>query len=352
MKNTEWIRDLLRKSWPYQKAAYLGSMSGLFFLWLIDELDWDFLDTQFLVTALIVGAAVGLAIRAVWRSFISDLAVESPTWSNAGERYQEIRTLVTQLRIRSSRLKLIARLVLVANAGLLLLGVWVFLYAEQLVQTSERKAFASALKPLAHDAIRQICSGSVANETTDELMGDAIVAHGSLATTATKSSEKNENACAQWMLVLQEAKTQPQFRTISSSLIGSRIEQTAELEIFDYAFANHLVPLLKMHSAEVTGAQNSVSSSTLSTLTTRIGIVLMLMFLMQTLVTLYRYNTRLASFYDSRADALQLACEFKDVPLDALIGLLATEKLDFGKQPASPLDHAIEIVKSMPKSKS
>ena len=44
----------------------------------------------------------------------------------------------------------------------------------------------------------------------------------------------------------------------------------------------------------------------IATAITRIGVVLVIIFLAQVLIGLYRYNTRLITFYNSRRDLLQV----------------------------------------------
>ncbi len=76
-----------------------------------------------------------------------------------------------------------------------------------------------------------------------------------------------------------------------------------------------------------------------SLITTKFGVAVLLIFLVQILVTLYRYNARLASFYDARADALQIQFVNED-KMESIISLLAADSLEFTKAP-SPLTHKI-----------
>ncbi|MEM7069802.1 MAG: hypothetical protein AAF478_13070 [Pseudomonadota bacterium] len=73
----------------------------------------------------------------------------------------------------------------------------------------------------------------------------------------------------------------------------------------------------------------------------------LLLFLLATLATLYRYNLRLASFYNSRADALLLLCEnLKHDTLERFSDILAADKLEFAKS-KTPSDQAVEIAKTI-----
>ncbi len=68
----------------------------------------------------------------------------------------------------------------------------------------------------------------------------------------------------------------------------------------------------------------------------RIASMTILFFLVQLLVRLYQYNLRLASFLDSRADAVLLARTFtsgKSIPFDDLVRSMAPDDYDFKPQP-------------------
>ena len=84
-----------------------------------------------------------------------------------------------------------------------------------------------------------------------------------------------------------------------------------------------------------------------STLSTKIGSVLLLIFLVQLLSNLYRYNLRLASFSDSRADFLQLLDPSMSLSGEALAAILSAEAaVDIDKTPPSPVQHAIELIQT------
>jgi hypothetical protein len=77
-----------------------------------------------------------------------------------------------------------------------------------------------------------------------------------------------------------------------------------------------------------------------ATAITRIGVVLIIVFLVQILMGLYRYNTRLITYYNSRRDLLVL-WEGKAEGLKTLDNFLASPKIDFGKEPKHPLEDII-----------
>jgi len=68
-----------------------------------------------------------------------------------------------------------------------------------------------------------------------------------------------------------------------------------------------------------------------SAVATRTGTVLILIFLAKVLISAYKYSTRMAGFYASRADALLLVAENYPADLGALVKSLAPDLLDFEK---------------------
>jgi hypothetical protein len=84
----------------------------------------------------------------------------------------------------------------------------------------------------------------------------------------------------------------------------------------------------------------------LSSAATRLEVVILLIFLVQILVTLYRYNMRLAAHYNAQADALELASDGARLTYKDLMGLLSPQALDFGVAPKSPLQDVAKLIKA------
>ena len=81
-----------------------------------------------------------------------------------------------------------------------------------------------------------------------------------------------------------------------------------------------------------------------STLATRLGAAALLLFLIQILVPMYRYNARLVAFYHARADVLQL-CDKQDPGyLNELAGVLSPDAVEFGKAPRTPTQELVDLV--------
>lgn len=89
---------------------------------------------------------------------------------------------------------------------------------------------------------------------------------------------------------------------------------------------------------------------------TRLGAVIMLLFLVKILTPLYRYNMKLSYYFDARADALELLAtddeEQRDVAtFDRLVLALTPSGIDFGPSPQSPSEEALEWTKQVLNSK-
>jgi hypothetical protein len=88
----------------------------------------------------------------------------------------------------------------------------------------------------------------------------------------------------------------------------------------------------------------------ISAIATRLGSIILLLFLVKILVPLYRYNTKLAFYYDARADALVLmeihTNEGKDgSALERITAIFSPDDIDFTSPPESPAEQAIELAK-------
>jgi hypothetical protein len=71
----------------------------------------------------------------------------------------------------------------------------------------------------------------------------------------------------------------------------------------------------------------------------------MIIFLVTILTPLYRYNIRLATYYDARADVLEMMdTHLKSVGFTQ-IATAVTPTFDFGKPQATPIEQVIELVR-------
>jgi hypothetical protein len=74
---------------------------------------------------------------------------------------------------------------------------------------------------------------------------------------------------------------------------------------------------------------------------------LLLGYLIQVLLNVYRYNARLIAFYEARADALLLAGELDAAVLEKTAKLLFPDKLELDKAPDAPAKQVVEMLKQL-----
>jgi Tfp pilus assembly protein PilO len=82
-----------------------------------------------------------------------------------------------------------------------------------------------------------------------------------------------------------------------------------------------------------------------ATAITRVGVVLIIIYLVQILIGLYRYNTRLATYYSAKQDVLGL-WDGNPTSLKRLDEIMGSPKFDFGKEPRHPLEDLLKAAGS------
>lgn len=78
----------------------------------------------------------------------------------------------------------------------------------------------------------------------------------------------------------------------------------------------------------------------------RIVAVALLLFLVQIVNGIYRYNKKMAGFYSGRADALELFALNEENDISKLASILSPDNIDFGKQPKSPINTTLEFLQT------
>lgn len=95
------------------------------------------------------------------------------------------------------------------------------------------------------------------------------------------------------------------------------------------------------------GKQNAISmSQVITTSVTRLIVLGTVIFLVQILVNLYKYNMRVAGHYEAIADAMSISgTTISSESFVNIAELLSTNKIDFGATPSSIFDKAIDLIK-------
>ncbi|MEM1223869.1 MAG: WD40 repeat domain-containing protein [Verrucomicrobiota bacterium] len=141
------------------------------------------------------------------------------------------------------------------------------------------------------------------------------------------------------------------------SVVGKRRRALAtELDTATNRLESSEAALLKLENSETTRSASSFTSSEaffhIAVNATRIGILLILIFLVQILLNVYRYNTKMASFYLCRSDAIGMVASLETVEegefkLDSLVGHFSTAEISLDKSPNAPTEHVAKLVTSI-----
>ena len=97
----------------------------------------------------------------------------------------------------------------------------------------------------------------------------------------------------------------------------------------------------KVGSVSADYTQGIESREVISSLSTRVGSVLMIIFLVQIMAGIYRYGARMAAFYDSRADILSVG----EITREDLVKLLSSFSVDFDRFPRPPVSELNDVIK-------
>ena len=88
----------------------------------------------------------------------------------------------------------------------------------------------------------------------------------------------------------------------------------------------------------------------LYTAITRFGTILFVIYMVSVFLSVFRYVMRLAAYYESRAHAIMIAMEMRELnsrQLPDYVACLAGERVEFGKDPSTPIESGVEMVKAV-----
>jgi hypothetical protein len=101
-----------------------------------------------------------------------------------------------------------------------------------------------------------------------------------------------------------------------------------------------------LKQSESPKSENDLFLKLLQTTVTRFGLLAVVGFFVSILVSLYRYNVRLAAFYIARADALRLFAPDIQVSDFALIAATLSPTVEFGRAPQPPVAQLVDLIKA------
>lgn len=142
---------------------------------------------------------------------------------------------------------------------------------------------------------------------------------------------------------LSEQNTPRNDQLLSVQLEVERLERKIAAEKSNIA-TSHEVEAQAMKQMNTTA---SSQDQTILAITTKVGSVLLLLFFVKVLVSIFRYYSRLSIFYDSRADAFASYASLAPMTLLELTSLISPDSLDFERAADAPEPPSLTLVKEL-----
>ncbi|MDC0715684.1 hypothetical protein [Nannocystis bainbridge] len=244
-------------------------------------------------------------------------AFPAPSWP--GEHSAEMVFLAAHLRRRARGLRTQSWFILLAIVSSIGIAIWIFVRADSfgaLAEIEKRMRQATSVLNESHAAFQ---AGLPFQEKEREKV--------SLTFKGLRDYEKKG------LLLSDEYADRPWV--VAASVCEA---QKAQADKLIEGFA-------ELQKSTAFQSESRLETYLITTLSTRVGIVLMLVFLVQILVSLYRYNSRLANACESLADAMFVRHHSPEQSLEKLSKLFASHSVDFGASPKAPLASLEQVLK-------
>ena len=140
-------------------------------------------------------------------------------------------------------------------------------------------------------------------------------------------------------------KTEPKWNEVATYL--GRVERLLEKSAMDISAASAKT---EDAAARMTAEfeSNARTAVLIQTVATRTGILLIIIFMLQTLLGIYKYSARLNAGLNTRADALELlGSTGSAADFESIVKSLAVDHLDFGKTGRPPAQDMVELAKAL-----
>ena len=151
-----------------------------------------------------------------------------------------------------------------------------------------------------------------------------------------KTAEPNDEEMTPVQMRLEKERNYSELRELYENVSERKTLLMKELETLQ----SRRLEELKLRS----GSQ--AIEGVIATSITRIGAVLLAVFMMQILLSFYRYYMRLTNFYGSKMVAARVLDEEDADGLNMFIESLSIDGIDFGKEPQPPIDKVIELLRA------
>jgi len=247
--------------------------------------------------------------------------------------------LVVDIQVRLKRLQTRANLIIGIVVSSLLAAVVLIIFAGKL--TSIDAAAVSNAKTMRDEVT------SLDRQIMDL---DTKAARTSSQQKAATAMQQTQAAfMQQTQAALQQTQTPPPLIGVARATndadpeitIASLSEEKAFLLERRAAAAKLLNDAWKNEITETTQDKLKDSNFMTATFFTRIGVLVILVFLVQILISLYKYNMRMIAFYSSRLDSLRI-CAGDVGKLKEIIALLTPSTVDFGPDAKHPVQYIFD----------
>ncbi len=252
--------------------------------------------------------------------------------NSQNKKLSKLESLTKGFRTRAENKRRISYYCLALIIFLIFVGISLFLYAGQLV-TNESKIEENLINSRRKEIDENIekVNREIKNEITDMQKEYEDKQKNNLIINKTSEKEFKEKIDK-----LKKIKTDNWEISIKEKdVLVSSLKKLKDRE-------NQKQPL-QLQRAEL--------FQLISTVVTRFGVVILLLFLVKILVPLYKYNTKLSAFYDARADAVELFTikneEINEDSLEIIMRILSPDGVDWGNSPNTPTDKTIDLAKSI-----
>jgi hypothetical protein len=297
-------------------------------LWFIS---WSF--TSLIAYAWVAGRAEGLVTAGGegstrHRRSVGVAAEQLYSLSVLKDVPKERQTVISRLIIRALQLERRSAVILTGIVFMLICAALFIVFAGQITSLD---VSGTKLVSLAQSDVRA---------AEDELQA----VNSAIGDRARKLAAAKEQA-AKSQTDTKSLPTDSTFDDTNDDFLKTKLE--AKKLALTAANANLINVRARQYQDDRTKDQTSGEILLIQTSVTRFGVVLIMVFLVQILVNLYRYNMRLSAFYFGRADALILLNKGEDeLNLATLVELISPDKFDFGKSPRTPAQEAGSLIQA------
>ncbi|HHG86737.1 MAG TPA: hypothetical protein ENJ82_18455 [Bacteroidetes bacterium] len=139
----------------------------------------------------------------------------------------------------------------------------------------------------------------------------------------------------------------------SDSLVFNSLFEKSDMETSALALVIHKYESELSSLSELTLGYKSQNNTLqgyqiLSLAVIRVGIVLIIIFLVQILIRVYRFNLRISLYFSGVADALEAKAQHSTWELESLVDVFSGKCIDFTSLPGGPVHDLIKVVEKSP----